>query len=94
MNTASFEWDPNKAALNLEKHGVSFEEATSVFADPMFIAVVDDEHSSDEERFITIGMSAQGRLLMVAHTDRDGRVRIISVRKATKVEEQFYVEAE
>lgn len=94
MNTPSFEWDPNKAELNLEKHGVAFEEATSVFADLMFITVVDDEHSIDEERYITIGMSAQGRLLMIAHTDRDGRIRIISVRKATKAEEQFYVEAE
>jgi uncharacterized DUF497 family protein len=58
VNTPSFEWDPYKAALNLEKHGVTFEEATSVFADPMFISLVDDEHSVDEERYITIGLSA------------------------------------
>jgi uncharacterized protein len=94
MKVPSFEWDPNKAALNVAKHGVAFEEATSVFADPMFVTVVDDEHSMDEERYITIGLSVQGRLLMIAHTDRDGRLRIISVRKATKDEEQFYAEAE
>ncbi len=94
MNTPSFEWDPNKAAQNLTKHGVTFEEAISVFTDPMFITVVDDEHSIDEERYITIGLSAQGQLLIIAHTDREDRIRIISARKATKREEQFYVEAE
>ncbi len=88
-----FEWDPNKAARNIEKHQVSFDEAATVFDDPMFITVVDEEHSVDEERYITIGLSKQGRLLMVAHTDREGRIRIISARKATKREEQFYAEA-
>ena len=94
MNTHSFEWDTNKAELNLRKHSVTFEEATSVFADPMLITVVDDEHSVDEERYIAIGLSGQGRVLMIAHTDRHGRIHIISVRKATKDEEQFYAEAE
>ncbi|MBC8262507.1 MAG: BrnT family toxin [Anaerolineales bacterium] len=89
-----FEWDANKAAQNLKKHSVAFEEAATVFDDPMFITVVDDEHSVDEERYITIGLSAQGRLLMIAHTDRGGQMRIISARKATKKEEQFYAEAE
>ena len=88
------EWDLNKAANNLKKHQVGFEEAATVFDDAMFITVVDDEHSLDEERYITIGLSSQGQLLMVAHTDRDGRSRIISARKATKKEEKFYVEAE
>jgi len=88
------EWDANKAAKNLQKHGVALEEAATIFDDPVFITVVDDEHSVDEERYITIGMSSQGRLLMVAHTDRDGRIRIISARGATKKEEQFYAEAE
>jgi uncharacterized protein len=87
-------WDTNKAAKNLRKHRVSFEEAATVFDDPMFITVVDDEHSVDEERYITIGVSSQRRLLIVAHTDRDGRIRIISAREATKKEEQFYAEAE
>jgi len=87
-------WDTNKAAKNLRKHRVAFEEAATVFDDPVFITVVDDEHSVDEERYITVGMSSQRRLLIVAHTDRHDRIRIISAREATKKEEQFYVEAE
>jgi hypothetical protein len=90
----SFEWNPHKASKNVEKHQVSFEEAATVFDDLMFITVIDDEHSFDEERYITIGLSNQGRLLMVAHTDRESRIRIISARKATAKEEQFYVEAQ
>ena len=65
-----------------------------MFDDLMFITVIDEEHSVDEERYITIGLSQRGRLLLVAHTDRAGRIRIISARKATKREEQFYAEAE
>jgi len=75
------------------KHGISFEEAATVFDDPVFVTVIDDEHSIDEERYITIGMSKQGRLLMLAHTDRADQVRIISARRATKREERFYAEA-
>ena len=89
-----FEWDASKAARNLQKHGVALEEAATVFGDPMFITVVDDEHSEDEERYITIGMSSQNRLLMIAHTDRGGRIRLISARRATRREEQFYAEAD
>ena len=89
-----FEWDPQKALQNNEKHGITFEEAATVFGDPLFITVIDDEHSIDEERFITIGLSSQSQLLILAHTDRGGRIRIISARKATKAEEQFYAEAE
>ena len=89
-----FEWDPNKAAKNVEKHQVSFEEAATVFDDPMFITFIDEEHSVDEERYITTGLSNRGRLLLVAHTDREGRIRIISARKATKKERRFYAEAE
>ena len=88
-----FDWDANKAVKNLEKHHISFDEAVTVFDDPLFITVIDEEHSVDEERYITIGWSKQGRLLLVAHTDRNDRIRIISARKATKQEEQFYVEA-
>jgi len=88
-----FEWDTMKAAGNIERHQVSFEEAATVFDDPMFIMFVDEEHSLDEERYITIGLSERGRLLMLAHAEREGRVRIISARKATKKEEQFYAEA-
>jgi uncharacterized DUF497 family protein len=89
-----FEWDAAKAERNAEKHCVSFEEAASVFDDPMFITFVDDEHSIDEERYITIGLSSRGRLLMLAHADRKDRTRIISARRATKKEEQFYAEAD
>ena len=89
-----FEWDANKAAKNLDKHRVDFAEAATVFDDPMFITVVDDEHSADEERYITLGLSAQGQLLLVAHTERASRIRIISARRATRKEELFYAEAE
>ncbi len=89
-----FEWDVDKAERNVEKHRVSFEEAATVFADPMFITFVDDEHSIGEERYITIGLSSRGRLLMLAHADRIDRIRIISARQATKKEEQFYAEAD
>jgi uncharacterized protein len=88
------EWDASKAARNLQKHGIAFEEAATVFEDPTFITAVDDEHSVDEERYITIGRSSQDRLLIVAHTDRGGRIRIISARRATKREAEFYAEAE
>ncbi|HQX16330.1 MAG TPA: BrnT family toxin [Anaerolineales bacterium] len=89
-----FEWDPEKSQKNFQKHEVSFEEASSVFDDPMFITVLDDEHSDDEERYITIGISNKTRLLLVAHTERDNRIRVISARKATKHEEKFYEETE
>jgi uncharacterized DUF497 family protein len=89
-----FEWDPNKAARNLERHRVSFEEAATVFDDPMFITLVDEDHSTDEERYITIGLSNQGRVLLLAHTDRKGQIRIISAREATRKEKQYYAEAE
>jgi uncharacterized DUF497 family protein len=89
-----YEWDANKASKNSQKHGVALDEAATVFDDPMFITVVDDEHSADEERYITIGMSSLNRLLMVAHTDRGGRIRIMGARRATKKEELFYAEAE
>lgn len=87
-----FEWDPEKAEKNLKKHGVSFEEASTIFYDPQFISFLDEEHSADEERQITIGLSAKSKLLMVAHTERGKRIRIISARKATKNEEKFYNE--
>ncbi len=89
-----FEWDENKATRNIEKHRVSFEEAATVFDDLMFITFVDEEHSVDEERYITIGLSSRGRLLLLAHTDREGQIRIIGARKATKKEERYYAEAE
>ncbi len=89
-----FVWDERKAVRNVEKHQVGFEEATTLFDDPTFISFIDDEHSLDEERYITIGISNLGRLLMVAHTEREGQIRIISARKATKREEQYYAAAD
>ena len=90
---ASFEWDPLKAKNNLLKHQVTFEEASSIFNDPQFITFLDDEHSTNEERYISIGISNKKRVLMVAHTERKDKVRIISARKATDNEEKFYQEA-
>ena len=88
-----FEWDDEKAKTNLKKHDVDFQEASTIFDDPMFITFLDEEHSIDEERYITIGLSSKQRLLMVAHTERGDKIRIISARKATKNEENFYAEA-
>jgi uncharacterized DUF497 family protein len=85
-----FEWDERKAASNLKKHSVSFSEATTVFGDPWFITFLDEEHSVDEDRYITLGQSNHKRLLLVAHTDRQGQMRIISARKATTNEREFY----
>jgi hypothetical protein len=87
-----FEWNPNKAALNLEKHGVSFHEATTVFNDPLSATFPDPDHSIRESRYIIIGMSGFGQLLVVAHTDRGEKVRIITARKATRQERRFYEE--
>lgn len=91
---SEFEWDKNKAAKNIGKHRISFDEAKPIFNDPGFITVVDEEHSINEERYISIGLSGNGRLLILAHTDREGRIRIISARKATKIEEEFYEDSE
>jgi hypothetical protein len=87
-----FEWDPGKAEVNLKKHRVSFDEASTVFDDPLFITFLDEEHSIGEERYITMGLSKGGNLLLVAHTDRGGRIRIISAREATRNERRFYEE--
>ena len=87
-----FEWDEDKAASNQKKHGVTFEEAATVFADPL-AAIFDDEvHSEEEQREIIIGHSAQNRLLLVSFTERAGAIRIISSRRATKKERRDYEE--
>jgi hypothetical protein len=88
-----FDWNPEKAKANLLKHQVNFDEASTIFDDPQFITFLDEEHSADEERYITIGLSNKNRLLMVAHTERSENIRIISARKVTKNEEKFYQEA-
>lgn len=87
-----FEWDEQKAASNLNKHGVSFEEAVTVFGDPLSDTLPDPAHSLDEHRFIIIGSTESGRILVVAHTDDGQTVRIISAREATHEERQFYEE--
>jgi uncharacterized DUF497 family protein len=73
-----FEWDPLKARANLRKHHVAFQEAATVLRDPVGITILDPDHSEEEDRYITVGASARGRLLLVAHTDRGVRTRIIS----------------
>ncbi len=85
-----FEWDENKAEKNLAKHGVSFEEAKTVFNDPLFITFSDPEHSIGERRFIILGESAQRRLLVVAYTERFSVTRLISARVATRRERRVY----
>ena len=85
-----FEWNPGKAEANLMKHDVSFEESTSVFFDPLSLTVLDPLHSDEEDRFIITGFSEHGRQLVVAHTDRDDKIRIISARLATPNERRRY----
>jgi len=88
----NFEWDPKKAAKDLKKHKVSFKEAATVFGNPLSITYPDPDHSINEDRFITIGESKQGRLLMISHTERGDYLRIISARETTRQERQFYEE--
>jgi len=85
-----FEWDEAKAAANVRKHGASFEEAIAVFGDPNALTIFDVEHSDVEDRFITTGLSAHGRVLVVVYTERGKRIRMISCRKATPAERRQY----
>jgi len=78
-----FEWNPEKARKNLKKHGVSFDEAVTVFYDPLSATFDDPDHSKGEQRFITVGVSSQGRLLVIAHTERGNAFHIINARPAT-----------
>jgi len=87
-----FEWDPDKSAANEKKHKVSFDEATTVFADPLSVTTFDPRHSDDEDRFVIVGMSSNGRLVVVSFTDRENRIRIISARVATRRERKQYEE--
>ena len=87
-----FEWNPDKAESNYEKHDVSFEEAATVFNDLLSITFPDPDHSVDESRYVIIGVSRFGQLLIVSHTDRGETIRIISARKATRQERRFYEE--
>jgi len=87
-----FEWNPKKAARNLRKHRVSFSEAATVFGDRLGTTVSDPDHSLAEDRYITVGMSSRRRLLMVAHTERGERIRIINARELTRAERDAYEE--
>jgi uncharacterized protein len=81
-----FEWDPRKANQNIKKHGVSFDEAVTAFYDPLSATFDDPDHSLDEQRYITVAHSSKNRLLVVAHSEREGITRIISARSATAQE--------
>lgn len=85
-----FEWDPPKAAANLRKHGVSFGEAATVFGDPLAVEPADEFHSVEEQRYLCLGRSYLGRFIVVAYTERPGRLRIISARPATPRERRDY----
>src|SRR5215211_226810 len=92
-----FEWDETKARINFEKHRISFDEASTIFLDPFLITFVDDFHSNQEERFISIGLSEKNRVLLAVHTEREEKsetivIRIISCRKATQSERKRYEE--
>ena len=85
-----FEWDTKKADSNIAKHGVTFSEAMTVFGDPLEIAIADPDHSEEEFRFLSMGRSPSGRLLVVAYTEREGRTRIINAREANPRERRQY----
>jgi hypothetical protein len=87
-----FEWNESKAERNLAKHGVSFEEAKTVFDDPLYVDFYDPDHSEDEERYLIVGGSNQKRLLIVSYTERENSIRIISAREATRAEREAYEE--
>lgn len=87
-----FEWDPPKAEINARKHGVTFDEAATVFLDELALSGTDPDHSVAESRYITFGTSSLGRLLAVSHTHRSGGIRIISARRVTRVERKIYEE--
>lgn len=85
-----FEWDQIKANSNLVKHGISFDEATTVFGDPLAITYFDPEHSESEFRYLTFGHSAEGKFIVVAHADRNDKIRVISARAMTRKERNDY----
>jgi uncharacterized DUF497 family protein len=87
-----FAWDPNKAESNLQRHGISFHEAVTVFGDPLSTTVPDPDHSLEEDRYIIVGTSHRGRILMVAHTEQGDHIRIISARELTRRERRQYEE--
>ena len=88
----TFEWDPEKADGNFQKHGVSFDEASTVFGDPLSLLMPDPDHSADEQRYVVLGVSAQQKLLVVAFAERPPNTRLISARRATRAERKRYEE--
>jgi uncharacterized DUF497 family protein len=86
----TFEWDSRKARSNLSKHGINFEEASTIFGDSLSLTIPDPDHSITERRYITIGGAFDGKLLVVVHTDRSDNIRIISARRASRRERRFY----
>jgi uncharacterized protein len=93
----NFEWNPNKAKSNIQKHKINFELAATVFKDPRALSIYDDDHSESEERWITLGIAQNGNLLVVIHTYKNvdhnlSNIRIISARKATRLEQKQYKE--
>ncbi|MBC8264859.1 MAG: BrnT family toxin [Anaerolineales bacterium] len=88
----NFEWDEEKAKANLKKHCVSFDEATTVLGDPFSITILDPDHSADEQRYVDVGSSDKGRILVVVYTERWANIRIISCRKAMPSERRLYEE--
>ena len=93
-NEVIFKWDIRKADANLKKHGIDFREAATIFGDPLSATFPDNDHSENERRFLTIGQSIRGRILVVAHTEDSDTIRIISVRQPTRREQSFYEENE
>ncbi len=89
-----FEWDRHKTKANFKKHRISFDEATTIFADPLLVTFPDPLHSHAEERYLSIGVSRTGRVLIVAHVDRHNKIRLVSCRKATASERRRYEENE
>lgn len=87
-----FEWDEEKAKANLKKHRVGFDEATTIFTDPYSMTIHDPDHSADEQRYIAIGTSDKGRVLVVVYTERGSNIRIVSCRKTTPSERELYEE--
>ena len=87
-----FEWDENKSAANQSRHGVSFDEAKTVFDDPLYVDFYDPDHSDDEHRYIIIGQSQRGRLLIVSYAERENVLRLISAREVTRGEREAYEE--
>jgi uncharacterized protein len=92
LHYVDYEWDETKAARNLDKHRVSFEEALTVFGDPLYIDFYDPDHSVNEHRYLIMGQSTAGRLLIVSYTERDEIVRLISAREVTSSERRAYEE--